>query len=203
MRERLLDIAVESFAERGFAGTSVRELASAAGITNASLLHHYPRKEALYGAVLQRIADSLAVWSEPPTGCDAETGVVAIVEAYVEWTRRHEAYARLILRELLDNHDRAASARRWYLGPVVRRSVEHITAAQGRGELGTFDAAMFMAQHIGSVAYFFAAEPTMRRILGADRGADLVGRFRAALGENLRAALRANAPRRRTRKRSS
>ena len=71
-RERLLELAIPAFAERGFAGTSVRELATAAGVTNASLLHHYPSKEALYGAVLSRIADSLAVWSEPPPGEGAE-----------------------------------------------------------------------------------------------------------------------------------
>src|SRR5436190_82920 len=83
-RERLVGLAVPAFAERGFAGTSVRELAAAAGVTNASLLHHYPSKEALYGAVLSRIADSLAVWSEPPPGEGAEEAVLAFVDGYVE-----------------------------------------------------------------------------------------------------------------------
>jgi AcrR family transcriptional regulator len=199
-RERILELAVGSFAERGFAGTSVREIAGAAGITNASLLHHYRGKGALYGAVLERIADSLAVWSEPPPGGSAEDRALATVLGYVEWSREHAQYARIILRELLDNHDRAASARRWYLAPVMRRAVERLELAQAEGELGSFDAAMFMAQQIGAVAYFFAAEPTIRRILGEDGRSDLVGRFRAALGDNLRATLRAYAPRRAARR---
>src|SRR5690349_16605559 len=99
-RERLLELAVGAFAERGLAGTSMRELATEAGVTHASLLHHYPGKGALYGAVLQRIADSLAVWSEPPAEADAEARVVAVVDGYFEWSRRHAAYARIILREL-------------------------------------------------------------------------------------------------------
>ena len=202
-RERIVALAVGSFAERGFAGTSVREIATAAGITNASLLHHYRGKRALYGAVLERIADSLSVWSEPPPGVSAEDRVLATVLGYVEWSRAHAPYARIILRELLDNHDRAARARRWYLGPVMRRAVERLEVAQADGELGAFDAAMFMAQQIGAVAYFFAAEPTMRRILGDDGRADLVGRFRVALTDNLRATLRAYAPRRAARRKSS
>jgi len=192
MRERLVAIAVDAFAERGFAATSMREIAAAAGITNASLLHHYPGKPALYGVVLERIADSLSVWSEPPDGT-AEDRLVATVGQYFAWSCRHEKYARILMRELLDNHDRAGSARRWYLGPAVRRMIERVEAAQQRGELGRFDAAMLLAHQIGGVAYFVAAEPTLRRILGLPRSADLMGRFQEALSANLRALLQVSA----------
>jgi DNA-binding transcriptional regulator YbjK len=49
-RERILDVAEALFAERGFAGTSVRDIAASAGLTAASLYNHFDGKEALYDA---------------------------------------------------------------------------------------------------------------------------------------------------------
>ena len=45
--QRLLEAAVVSFAERGYHGVSVRDLASAAGVKAASVYAHFPSKEAL------------------------------------------------------------------------------------------------------------------------------------------------------------
>ena len=50
--EKLIDIAETLFAEKGFYGTSIRDLAEGLGIAKSSLLHHFPTKEKLYAAVL-------------------------------------------------------------------------------------------------------------------------------------------------------
>lgn len=52
-RRRILDVAWEAFAERGFRGTSFNEIAKAAGLTMAGLIHHFPTKIDLFTAVLQ------------------------------------------------------------------------------------------------------------------------------------------------------
>ncbi|GAC58340.1 putative TetR family transcriptional regulator [Gordonia hirsuta DSM 44140 = NBRC 16056] len=46
-RTRLLNAAVEAFAERGFHGTTTRDLATAAGMSPAAVYVHYPSKEHL------------------------------------------------------------------------------------------------------------------------------------------------------------
>src|SRR5215471_4601437 len=54
-RALILDAAGRRFAERGFAGVSVREIAADAGLKNqASLYHHFRDKRALYEAVVAR-----------------------------------------------------------------------------------------------------------------------------------------------------
>jgi AcrR family transcriptional regulator len=53
-RERILDVAEGLFAERGLAGTAVRDIAREAGLTAASLYNHFDGKQALYDAVLAR-----------------------------------------------------------------------------------------------------------------------------------------------------
>ena len=52
-REQLLRSAARLFREQGFHGTSVAEVASAAGITKSSLYHHFPSKQALLAEILK------------------------------------------------------------------------------------------------------------------------------------------------------
>src|SRR5215467_3562652 len=60
-REEILQVAARLFGQRGFAATSTREIAVAAGLRQPSLFHHFPSKEAILEALLDRaLADSLA-----------------------------------------------------------------------------------------------------------------------------------------------
>jgi len=44
-RERILDVALELFNEKGYDGTSLREIAERLGVTKAALYYHFERKE--------------------------------------------------------------------------------------------------------------------------------------------------------------
>lgn len=50
-RDRILDAALRVFAERGFHGATTRELAKAAGVSEALMFRHFPTKEDLYIAL--------------------------------------------------------------------------------------------------------------------------------------------------------
>jgi AcrR family transcriptional regulator len=52
-RKAIVTAAVPLFARRGFAGTTTKELAEAAGISEALLFRHFPSKKHLYGEILQ------------------------------------------------------------------------------------------------------------------------------------------------------
>jgi AcrR family transcriptional regulator len=53
-RERILDAAVEAFAQEGYEGSSLARVADAVGLSQPGLLHHFPSKRALLLAVLER-----------------------------------------------------------------------------------------------------------------------------------------------------
>lgn len=53
--EHILDRAAVLFAQHGFAQTSLKLVADAAGLSKTGLLHHYPSKDALYEAVLELV----------------------------------------------------------------------------------------------------------------------------------------------------
>ena len=66
--DSLTDVALRVFAERGYDGASMDDVARAAGITKASIYHHVSGKEALLERGLGRALDALsAILDEPPS----------------------------------------------------------------------------------------------------------------------------------------
>lgn len=64
--DTLTDVALRVFAERGYDGASMDDVARAAGITKASIYHHVSGKEALLERGLSRALDALfAILAEP------------------------------------------------------------------------------------------------------------------------------------------
>jgi TetR/AcrR family transcriptional regulator len=59
--ERILDAAEDLFAEKGYSATSLGDVADQVGIRSPSLYNHFKNKEALYGAVIERL---LSVFTE-------------------------------------------------------------------------------------------------------------------------------------------
>jgi len=55
--ERILDAAEDLFAEKGYSATSLGDVADRVGIRSPSLYNHFRNKEALYGAVVDRLLD--------------------------------------------------------------------------------------------------------------------------------------------------
>src|SRR3954470_14138189 len=51
-REQILKTAVTLFSQRGFKGTTTKEIAKAAGVSEAIIFRHFANKEELYGAIL-------------------------------------------------------------------------------------------------------------------------------------------------------
>ncbi|WP_280262420.1 TetR/AcrR family transcriptional regulator [Nocardia wallacei] len=52
-KERILDVALKTFADNGFRGASIAEIAERCGLSQPGLLHHFPTKAALLTAVLE------------------------------------------------------------------------------------------------------------------------------------------------------
>lgn len=54
-KTKILDEALVSFANNGYKGTNLRDLAAALGLTKSALYRHYDSKEAIWGALLDRM----------------------------------------------------------------------------------------------------------------------------------------------------
>jgi AcrR family transcriptional regulator len=102
-RQRMLDRAVELFAEHGLSGTSVRDVAGAAGVSLAMVSHYFGGKNELYEACVEATYTELSAMQHELAGELAgeapleELFARAIVACY-GFARRHRTAVRLLVR---------------------------------------------------------------------------------------------------------
>ena len=63
-RQAILDAALDLFAEKGFFGTSLRDVAAAVGVRESALYNYFPSKNALFEAILSAQEDSNSASSQ-------------------------------------------------------------------------------------------------------------------------------------------
>jgi AcrR family transcriptional regulator len=134
----ILDAAERHFAERGFSGASVREIAADAGLKNqASLYHHFRNKRALYEAVLARglgpiLALVAASGERAAAGTSASMGQLTQPEGFLDRVVDHLAQQprlpQLIQHAALDDKK--------YLRSILGRTLRPLYA-QGIGVLAS------------------------------------------------------------------
>src|SRR5580692_4754342 len=57
-RNQLIEVAIDLFSRKGFGGTTTREIAAAAGVTEAIIFRHFATKQDLYKAILDTRCNS-------------------------------------------------------------------------------------------------------------------------------------------------
>ena len=123
-RERILDVAERLFAQKGLAGTAVRDIAREAGLTAPSLYNHFDGKQALYDAVLARgvqpLIDLLGGLGrgEPD---EARTG--ELLDAIMDHLAHHPDLARLIQLESLMGGASLSQVAHGWLRPIVSQGL--------------------------------------------------------------------------------
>jgi len=139
---RIVDAAIETFAERGYHATTTRDIALGAGLSPAGLYVHYPSKAAVlaqvsllgHDAALHLVQTALAD-AEPSSAARLRT----CVETFTAWHALHHKVARVVQYELgaLAPDDRAqVASRRRTIEALVEDEVRRGVA---RGELAVDD----------------------------------------------------------------
>src|SRR6266508_7001263 len=59
-RAQILDTAMKLFAHHGYGDTSVRDIAAEAGLSKGNVYHHFPDKESIFRALLDRYFDAMS-----------------------------------------------------------------------------------------------------------------------------------------------
>lgn len=103
-KERIGAVATELFAQRGYDGTSMRDVARAADVTLPTIYHHFNSKEGLYQHILQqtRLAFAEAVVSADAGLGSVRDRLVAMGQAKHRFIAAHRPLMMLLLREQFD-----------------------------------------------------------------------------------------------------
>ncbi|MFC5835660.1 TetR/AcrR family transcriptional regulator [Nonomuraea insulae] len=96
-RSELLRIAAEVFSRAGYSGTSLRDIADAAGILAGSLYHHFPSKESLAIELISAFHTEIDALADVPEKDAAHplTGIVEFAEQVGRIAERHRAAVQM------------------------------------------------------------------------------------------------------------
>ena len=147
-RQRILDAAVDVFAEYGFHRFRIKEVAARVNLTEAGVLHHFSSKENLLHAVLEyRELNSKQVIAhlEQLSGLEALDAFPEIAESIVAEPRRLQLYLLLEVEGLTPE----SSTRDFFMARNIanRKAVtKYIHDAQARGQFREDIDAEFLAR---------------------------------------------------------
>jgi AcrR family transcriptional regulator len=172
-RSRILEVAVEGFAARGYDGASMSELAAAAGVTKPVLYDHFASKRALYVALMESIRDDLTARGAAAMRADAplEARFRAAVEAFFVFVEDRPAAARVLLvaprgePELVEPARRVQEGATGAISALLAAEPELLRGARDRRRRVELFAE-FLKQGMHGLAEWWAEHPdTPRRVL--------------------------------------
>ena len=180
-RERLLRAAADVFAERGYDGTRVADIAVAAGVSNGALYAHFPSKADLLVDALRThgrrlLADLFAA--------DPNRSITELLLAIGRWLpRRRDPRGYLIVEALVAARRDQDVARpmRDYIGERADWLSERVRLAQTGGELDPVLSPNALAPFGLLLAMGSALVPPALHAVGDEEWAALLTRLVAAL----------------------
>lgn len=159
-RDQILQVAVSLFSNRGFRGTTTKEIAQAAGVSEAMVFRHFATKEELYAAILDHKACAGSDSFEPAVmAADAiqrkdDRGVFeSLALGALNQHEKDPEFQRLLLYSALEKHKLS----QMFFDEFVRKVYEflggYIRERQREGALIEIDPAIVVRCFIGMVMH--------------------------------------------------
>ncbi len=167
-RHRIVDAAVETFAEHGFDASSTRDIATRAGVTQGLLTYHFASKDELWRAAADQIFGSLVAALPFPAHPDGDaTNIRATIRTYVRFAAEHPELFHFMVDAGRHDDDRM----RWLVDTHLEPFFAGLQGLGGPRRGG--GATRKLAPHAyyalaGAASLIFAVAPECKALTGTD-----------------------------------
>jgi AcrR family transcriptional regulator len=158
-RSQILAVAVSLFSNRGFRGTTTKEIAHAAGVSEAMVFRHFATKDELYAAILDYKVCSGEKFDPQKLAADAikskdDRAVFELlaVEALTHYEKDPE-FQRLLLHSALEKHQLAQIFFNEFVRPVYEFLGSYIRERQREGAFVEVDPKVVVRCFLGMVLH--------------------------------------------------
>lgn len=112
-KEKILEVAEELFGQKGFSGTSISDIASAAGVSKSLIFHYFESKnkiiENLLNSKLSKMEESISEIFEDKNLAPIEK-ILSFVDDYVKFLLSNSCLFQIILRESINEDKKIEEA---------------------------------------------------------------------------------------------
>jgi len=168
-KEIILNAAMDLFSQKGFEGTSVREIAAHAGVNPAMISYYFESKEKMLEKLVERRAGYLSgVFGElvKNTTLTRIEKLNVVIDSYVERMFSSPRFMHILHRELsLEKREKLKEAISDVLLKNFYAAKSIIEEGSASGEFYEVDAELTMVTIIGTINHMFSSEIMCRKIL--------------------------------------
>jgi AcrR family transcriptional regulator len=168
-KEEIVAEATRLFAERGYEGASMGDLAERVGLRKASLFHHFPSKDVLYAQVLGELMENVKVATLSAATAEGsfEERLDLMTDALTATLGAQPHAARLLVREALDWGPVMKERLARIINDILAASLEFARAGQREGVFkADTDATQLIVSMIGVHFMPFAIGEIVERFTG-------------------------------------
>jgi TetR/AcrR family transcriptional regulator len=172
LRERLLNATVGCFARHGIAGSSLRQIATEAGVTPALLHYYFGGKEALLEAVIEERLMPVMQGLRGPllqAGDDPRALIHGFVRAVLATALAYPWLPQLWVREVLHEGGGLRQLMQQRIGPMLPQALAaRFAAMQAQGRLNPrLDPRLLVVSLVGQTMFMAASAPIWRGVFDA------------------------------------
>jgi AcrR family transcriptional regulator len=169
-REQILGAAGRLFAEHGYEGTSLNDIAEAVGIRRSSLLHHFASKDALYREVFEStISDWFnridAAVDQPRGGFEQ---MDRVIDAGFQFFVANPDFVRMFRREALETKSEFATEFASVMRPQVELVCGFFQREMDEGHFRQHDPLQLILTGYGLIVTYFSDLPFLEALTGTD-----------------------------------
>ena len=171
-RERILAMAIRTFAEVGYAGATTAGIARGAGVTQPLVHHHFGSKDGLWRAAIDAVFAAIPRVPAPSAELGARDAIMAIIESFVRFVAVHPEVTRIVAREGAAPSPRLDYLLKRHLHQPFREIVDLLRAAQRDGTIAADvrpELCLFLV--LGAGSHIFDVSALAERSQGIDTNA--------------------------------